>query len=125
MDAPSAASQLAIARDADVDRVREALRQRVRVAHKTQREIERENGFAPRYLSQVLSGAITLSMRHVMGILRSLDTTPEAFFASLADGGFDPKQPAWSEIRQRMARYDELFERLVEQGVLTPEGPPR
>ena len=41
-------------RDREVDRVREELRRPVRDSQRTQREIERDNGFTQGYLSQVL-----------------------------------------------------------------------
>ena len=108
-------------RDRAVDRVREALRDEVVTSHLTQRSIETTNGFARGYLSQVLKGHVTLSVRHLLGILLALGISPDAFFRQvLGDGDEGPL----SEIRERMARYDAAIEELEEKGVLNPDRKP-
>ena len=107
-------------RDAAVERLRQELRQQVRGSDMTQRAIEEENGFSHGYLSQVLQGHVTLTARHVFGILMALGIPPDAFFRRLfGDSGGGHDGPI-SEIRERMARYDAALKQLEDKGVLTP-----
>jgi len=104
-------------RDQAVARVRDQLRRLVRASGKTQRAIEEENGFSHGYLSQVFGGNMTLTVRHVFGILLSLDESPAVFFARLfpdeSEADFE-----LSEIRERMSRYDSAFRELEAKGLL-------
>ncbi|RMH15641.1 MAG: XRE family transcriptional regulator [Acidobacteria bacterium] len=108
-------------RDAAVDGIRLALRRRVRASDLTQRHIERLNGWKPGYLSQVLRGHITLTVRHLVGILQALDVPLEAFVAELAPG-WRPHDPEASELRQRLARYDAALDELRQKGLLDDGG---
>lgn len=103
-------------RDAVVDRMRRELRALVRESGWTQRRVEEVNGFTQGYLSQVLQGHITLTVRHLFGVLFALGIRPEDFFGRI----FDHALPG--EIRERLDRYETLFERLEQQGLLAPEG---
>jgi transcriptional regulator with XRE-family HTH domain len=105
-------------RDHQADRFREELRRLVRDSRRTQRDIERDNGFTQGYLSQVLQGNITLTVRHLYGVLLALGETPEGFFGRLAGGlaGI----PGFDEIRERMDRYEAAIEQLERDGVLKP-----
>lgn len=97
----------------------ERLRHLVRASGRTQRSIELENGFQRGYLSQVLKGNITLTVRHLLGILGSLQVAASSFFSRLEQGDGDPSgAPLLLEIRERMARYDAAFEQLVERGLI-------
>ena len=107
-------------RDRAVDRLRQALRREVRTSDLTQRAIEEENGFTRGYLSQVLQGHVTLTVRHVFGILFALGISPEAFFQQLFTGPAQTAAGPLSEIRERMARYDAALEELEAKGVLAP-----
>ena len=104
-------------RDEAVDRLRAELRRRVRESDLTQRAIEERNGFTRGYLSQVLQGHVTLTARHVFGILFALDIEPGSFFQRLM-GGAGTTDPSWSEIRERMARYDDALEQLECKGLI-------
>ncbi len=106
-------------REEGVERVRQELRRLVRASDRTQREIERANDFTERYLSQVLQGKVTLTIRHLYGILLALERTPEEFFAHLA--GRDATVPGFDEIRERMARYDAAIDELERGGLLKPQ----
>ncbi len=106
-------------RDEAVNRVRRELRRLVRESDRTQRYIEERNGFTRGYLSQVLQGHMTLTVRHVLGILEALEMPPPTFFERL----FGHPEPAerevrWDEIRERMARYDAALDELEEKGLL-------
>ncbi len=112
------ARELQERRDEMVERLRAALRQRLRESGTTQRSLEQANGFARGYLSQVLQGHVTLTARHVFGILLALEVPVEDFFARL--GGV--RRRSWSdvsEIRERMAVYDAALEQLERKGLLT------
>lgn len=102
-------------RDEAVDKIREELNRLIHDSGETQRTVERRNGFKTGYLSQVLHGHITLTARHVVGILFALDEPPASFFARLFEPG-----PAseFDEIRQRLARYDAALIELEEKGIL-------
>lgn len=118
------AKELQKRRDELVERLRAALRRRVRQSGTTQRRLEQANGFARGYLSQVLQGHVTLTARHVFGILLALDVPVDDFFARLL--GDRPRR--WSdvsEIRERMAVYDAALEQLERKGLLTsdPDAP--
>ncbi|MEM7350033.1 MAG: helix-turn-helix transcriptional regulator, partial [Acidobacteriota bacterium] len=104
-------------RDAAAENMRRELRQQVRGSDMTQRAIEDANGFSHGYLSQVLQGHVTLTVRHLFGILMALDTPPEDFFRLFFGGSEGPI----SEIRERMARYDAALKQLEDRGVLSPD----
>ena len=111
-------------RDEMVDRLREELRRLVRESASTQRDLEQANGFTRGYLSQVLQGHVTLTARHVFGILLALDISPGAFFRRLYEDRAPGGRPRLSEIRERMAVYDAALEQLERKGLLTPESEP-
>ena len=102
-----------------VDRIRRELRGLVRESGLTQRQVEEVNGFTPRYLSQVLQGHITLTVRHLCGFLLAMDMSPEEFFARLSGR----TAPRYEELRERLARYDKAIEQLEEQGIVRLEKP--
>ncbi len=104
-------------RDVVVERFRRELRALVRESGWTQRRVEEANGFTQGYLSQVLQGHISLTVRHLFGVIFALGIRPEDFFARI----FGSALP--DEIRERMDRYETLFERLEQQGLLEPEEP--
>lgn len=106
-------------RDLAVDRLRQALRREVRTSRLTQRSIEATNGFTRGYLSQVLQGHVTLTVRHVFGILFALDIPPDTFFQQLFSTTTVSDDGPLSEIRERMARYDAALKELEDKGVLT------
>ena len=107
-------------RDETVDRLREELRLRVRGSDVTQRAIEAANGFTRGYLSQVLQGHVTLTARHVFGILFALGIEPGTFFRRFF-GDPHERPETLSEIRERMARYDDALKQLEEKGLLSPD----
>lgn len=108
-------------REEAVDRVREELYRLVRQSPKTQRAIERENGFARGYLSQVLHGNMALTARHVLGILLALEIPPGLFFTRMFPEADSEADEALDEIRERLARYDSALRQLEEKGLLAPE----
>ncbi len=112
-------------RDQDAERVRQELLSLVRGCGTTQRRIEQLNGFKRGYVSQVLQGHITLSIRHVLGILMAIEISPRDFFAKLFGGSLenpDPRPPL-DEIRERMARYDAALLELEDKGLISNPKP--
>ena len=106
------------ARDAS-QRVLEALRQRVKTASVSQRGIEEQHDWRRGYLSQVLTGHITLTVHHVLAVVQSLDISASEFFAEALD---EPRSwRAIDEISERMSRYDAAFEKLRAKGYLDDE----
>ncbi len=108
-------------RDEMVDRLREELRKLVRGSGSTQRALEEANGFTRGYLSQVLQGHVTLTARHVFGIVLALGARPEELFLRLFGKGGRGRPEQLSEIRERMAVYDAALEQLERKGLLSPE----
>ncbi len=102
-------------RDEIVERLRRELRALVRESGWTQRRVEEVNGFTAGYLSQVLSGTITLTVRHLCGILLAIGMKPEDFFARVFPG-----QLGYDELRERLARYDDALDQLEVQGLVKP-----
>ncbi len=108
-------------RDEMVDRLREELRKMVRSSGSTQRALEETNGFTRGYLSQVLQGHVTLTARHVFGIVLALGERPEELFLRLFGKGRQGRPEQLSEIRERMAVYDAALEQLERKGLLSTE----
>ena len=98
------------------DKVLEALRRTVKLAPVSQRAIERAHGWNRGYVSQVLSGHITLTVHHLLAILDSLKLDPPAFFSEAL--GNDESWATVNEIRERMERYDAAFAELEAKGLL-------
>ena len=92
------------------DKVLEALRRTVKLAPVSQRAIERAHGWNRGYVSQVLSGHITLTVHHLLAILDSLKLDPPTFFSEAL--GNDESWATVNEIRERMERYDAAFAEL-------------
>ncbi len=102
-------------RDQSVDQVREELARLLRDSPFTQRKLEELNGFRHGYLSQVLKGHITLTVRHLIGILKAVEVSPIEFFMSLS---VENEGPNLDEIQEKMARYDAAFKVLKDKGLL-------
>lgn len=109
--------------DEAVELVRRRLRDQVRLSPLSQRQIEDNLGWSRGYLSQVLQGHITLSVGHLMGILKALGRRPEDFFAELGNPPVysTVSLEAMDEIRQRMALYDQAFAQLRAKGLIDLE----
>ena len=73
-------------RDEVADRIRRELSALVREHGWTQRRVEKANGYSKGYLSQVLKGHITLTVRHLYGILLAIGMSPEELFARVLEG---------------------------------------
>ncbi len=116
MDEKDARTPVERRRDEAVGRLLKELRRVIRESDTTQRAIEAKNGYTRGYLSQVLQGHVTLTARHVFGILLALDIPPAAFFSRLFG---ERPDPTMSEIRERMARYDDALKQLEDKGLLS------
>ncbi len=108
-------------RDEMVDRLRDELRRIVRESDSTQRALEETNGFRRGYLSQVLQGHVTLTARHVFGILLALEVSPEDFLHRLFGDRQRDRQERLTEIHDRMDRYEAALEQLERKGLIDPE----
>ena len=108
-------------RDAAVERIRVDLQRRVRMADKTQRAIEQDNGYAKGYLSQVLHGNITLTARHILGILMSLDISPTRYFAELFPDPEESSGEILSQLQDRRVVYDSALRQLEAKGLIDLE----
>lgn len=106
-------------REKAVEGIRRELHALVRESGLTQRQIEQANGFASRYLSQVLKGRITLTVRHLVGILAAVDVPLEELVKRVLGR---PEEA--EELREKMARYDAALAQLEERGLLEPEDGP-
>ena len=100
-------------RDEVVDHIRRELRVLIMESGFTQRQVERANGFTKGYLSQVLNGTITLTVRHMYGILLAIDVSLGELFTRVLPG-----TPRYDQISERMARYDDVIEQLASQGLV-------
>jgi transcriptional regulator with XRE-family HTH domain len=69
--------------EAEVSRVAEALREAIRKAKRSQRQVEQALGQGKGYLSQLLGGNVDLKLKHVFAILGVLEIEPDEFFVSL------------------------------------------
>jgi transcriptional regulator with XRE-family HTH domain len=107
-------------RDQLVQQLRDELRRLVFESGQTQVAIEQANGFTRGYLSQVLHAHVSLTARHVFGILLALDVPPSRFFSRLfpVPGTVEP-DGLLSEIRERMARYDSAIQELEDKGLVS------
>lgn len=115
-------------------RVMQLLRAKVQRSGLRQRDISRNLGEHPDYLSQVLRGNVALKTEHVLGVLQALETTPAVFYSELySNPPALPSKPAaevvrgvtWGEI---LALIDQELEaaELRRGAVLTrPERPGR
>jgi transcriptional regulator with XRE-family HTH domain len=84
-----------------VERLRRALRHRIRDAGVSMREMEDRLGMGRDYLSQLLRGSMDLKAKHVLGVLAELGADPGEFFAELF--------PSTLALHLDQARQDEEF----------------
>jgi transcriptional regulator with XRE-family HTH domain len=108
----------------------ETLRQKIREAGLTLREVEERLGLGKDYLRHVLSGRVDLKLKHVLAILAVLGLDPGPFFAevygsptALAGPPRDTLQPQLgdSQVRTRSGAAWFLARKLWEHGILTDE----
>lgn len=104
--------------DNHVDRARDELKRLLRERKLSQRAVEARFGWSRGYLSQVFQGRITLTLAHVLSLLKAIDLPSVDFFHSL-DESADPLP--MDEIRNRLDQYDAQFEVLRQKGLLGPE----
>jgi transcriptional regulator with XRE-family HTH domain len=85
----------------DVDRLRRALRHRIRDAGISLRVMENRLGMGTDYLSQLLRGSMDLKAKHIFALLAELGADPGEFFLEL--------YPAAVLPHLTQARMDEEF----------------
>ncbi|MEM6455002.1 MAG: hypothetical protein AAF772_07895 [Acidobacteriota bacterium] len=113
VDTDSSEAMLVRRRDAAVELLRRDLRAQVRASSETQRAIERRNGYTQGYLSQVLKGHITLSMRHVFGLLLALDIEPAEYFARLFPRSEDGENSTKEQLQALQVQIGTQEERVA------------
>lgn len=86
-------------RKAAVENVRQALRQRIRTAGISHRRIEVMSGLTDGRLSAVLDGGSTLTVHHLLAVLKAVDVKPAAFFREL-EGGYDLAPERMDEVAE-------------------------
>ena len=60
----------------------------------------------------MLQGQITLTVRHLLGILLTIGVQPADFFARVLGGSSS------DELRERMDRYEAVLDRLERRGLI-------
>ncbi len=68
---------------AEIAKVSQALRERVRRQGLTLRDVEDRLDMARDYLSQLIRGTVDLKLKHVLAILDAISVRPEEFFAGV------------------------------------------
>jgi transcriptional regulator with XRE-family HTH domain len=108
-------------------RVLDALRQRIRLAGLSLRDVERRMGKRHDYLRQVFAGDIELRYEHIAGILAALEVPPADFFAEVyglpsvfAPGTVPPSFPL-SALLIAHGTLSVLIWRLRDKGLISDE----
>jgi transcriptional regulator with XRE-family HTH domain len=103
--------------EVETQRLAEALRETIRRAKTSQRQIERTLGQGKGYLSQLLGGNVDLKVKHVFAILAVIGVEPEELFLEIYDRS-DPvgavrglvarsrAQQDFEELKNRVARLE-------------------
>ncbi|MGH9362610.1 MAG: helix-turn-helix domain-containing protein [Thermoanaerobaculia bacterium] len=114
---PKAEQQLA--------RLRRELRERIRDAGKSLREVETQLGMGTDYLSQLLRGSMDIKAKHVLALLELLEVDPGEFFLALYPAV--APQPRLDEefiaVRQdvSIAVIQNIVRTLLERGFISAE----
>jgi transcriptional regulator with XRE-family HTH domain len=108
-------------------RVLDALRQRIRLAGLSFRDVERRMGMRHDYLRQVFAGDIELRYEHITGILAALDLPEADFFAEVyglpkvfTPGSVPPSYPL-SALLIAHGTLSMLIWRLHDKGLISAE----
>jgi len=103
------------------------LRQRIRSAGRTQRQVERELGWSSGYISQLLRGNQDLKLKHALAILDAVGAEPGAWLRDLAAASREdpssaelpgPAPPASTATPAELADLRERLQPYVQEMVL-------
>ncbi len=113
--------------EADVDHLCQMLKMVIRASDRTGKEIERELGMSPGYLSRLLGGGIELKVGHIFNILELAGMPPHELFRAAFPPTTTTPSPVlrkllqmvpevWSEALAPSPRFDtrDLEEKLSE-----------
>jgi transcriptional regulator with XRE-family HTH domain len=96
--------------EADVRKVAEGLKRKIREAGLSYKEVEERAGMGRDYLRQVLRGSVKLRFEHVLRLLHVLDVPPADFFAEVFGSASpaplpsEPAQPSFDEVIATLQR---------------------
>lgn len=91
--------------EADVRKVAEGLKRKIREAGLTYKEVEERAGMGRDYLRQVLRGSVKLRFEHVLTLLHVLGVPPAEFFAEV----FGPASPAPLPAKPAEPTFNEII----------------
>lgn len=102
--------------EVELRRLSEALREAIRQAKISQRQVERTLGQGKGYLSQLLGGTVDLKLKHLFAVLAVLRIEPADFFLKLY-GRSDPgrTREVWQEIEELKRRVARLEHEAVSE----------
>ena len=69
------------------------------------RDIERQLGLCPSYLSRLFAGAIELRLQHILDITQALRLRPDEFFRIAFPKPPDPPSEAFTRLQQALAPF--------------------
>lgn len=132
-----------MAAEDDVQRVLLLLKRAIRSSGSSQKEVDRQIGVQPGYLSQVMIGRLDLKLKHLLRALQAIDVDAAGFFNLAFPGGAGGSMegPSGSDVlnllpsavarpasprpgRATSAVADDEFERLVARALAEELGLP-
>jgi len=88
-----------MAAEDDVQRVLSLLKRAIRSSGSSQKEVDRQIGVQPGYLSQVMIGRLDLKLKHLLRALGAIDVDPAGFFVLAFPGERgDASGPSGSDV---------------------------
>lgn len=108
--------------EAEVRKVAEGLKRKIREAGLTYKEVEERSGMGRDYLRQVLRGSVKLRFEHVLRLLHVLDVPPADFFAEVYGATTTPAplpsasaDPKFDEVVRVLQRSFTNLERALSE----------
>lgn len=107
------------AQQRDFQRIAEELRRQIAAAGLSQRALAAKLGWGRGYVSQLLTGAVDLKVKHVLEILELLQVPPGEFFARLAEelGATRPVYLTEDSLAEFEQRLRSAVRREVQEGL--------
>lgn len=81
------------------------LRMVMRLMDVSYRDIERQLGLSPSYLSRLFAGAIELRLQHILDITQVLGLRPDEFFRIAFPTPPDPPSVAFARLQEALAPF--------------------
>ena len=106
--------------EADVRKVAEGLKRKIREAGLTYKEVEERAGMGRDYLRQVLRGSVKLRFEHVLRLLHVLGVPPAEFFVEVFGPALPvplakPAEPTLEEVIGTLQRSFTDFQRALSE----------